>query len=363
MTDDEPANVVDLATFRERRLAEVVERRKEAGDDDAPYITIFTNHRGRQRIAFRMMEGGDEMVATAATARWWAGELNRLARDLDSRDLPVCQACAKHGCRDFHPGQRRSRNLGWSRELNGPVVQNVFVERLTKRSARLVDMETNKALRRPAVGALLVEDRRLGAGAGPRGPMTEVVAIRPRIPMRDEPWPASGDWRPCPVCKAGWRPWRGSRLPCHASCLYRPDDQDKLLKFFQAPMTPSVASVAEKLGGDDADPARQRRGRRPAPRLQLHGVAMNVAVMLTCEAHGESMWEGHLFCRHCGRLQHADRLPAACDCGAAIDHAAARDPWVAGSGRHMLRMCKKCWKRMRKRGRVPVEFLPHLRPN
>jgi hypothetical protein len=44
-----------------------------------------------------------------------------------------------------------------------------------------------------------------------------------RLPMREEPWPqGSNAARPCPICGKHWRPWAGSRLPCHAKCLYEP---------------------------------------------------------------------------------------------------------------------------------------------
>jgi hypothetical protein len=44
------------------------------------------------------------------------------------------------------------------------------------------------------------------------------------------PWPpGSNTWRPCPVCGTPWRPWALSLLPCHAVCLYTPEEQDNLL--------------------------------------------------------------------------------------------------------------------------------------
>ena len=45
-----------------------------------------------------------------------------------------------------------------------------------------------------------------------------------RLPLRDKPWPLGlHEPRGCPVCGGYWKPWAGSRLPCHARCLFTDD--------------------------------------------------------------------------------------------------------------------------------------------
>lgn len=39
--------------------------------------------------------------------------------------------------------------------------------------------------------------------------------------------------RPCAVCGELWRPWAGSRLPCHARCLFTDEGRRELLALFR----------------------------------------------------------------------------------------------------------------------------------
>lgn len=53
-----------------------------------------------------------------------------------------------------------------------------------------------------------------------------IMLPSPRISMRVDPWPfveGGHATRACPVCGHWWRPWTGSRLPCHAECLFDDD--------------------------------------------------------------------------------------------------------------------------------------------
>lgn len=50
-----------------------------------------------------------------------------------------------------------------------------------------------------------------------------------RMALRDTPWPSTGQFIACPVCGESWRPWCGSRLPCHAKCVLTEAAQDALL--------------------------------------------------------------------------------------------------------------------------------------
>lgn len=61
-----------------------------------------------------------------------------------------------------------------------------------------------------------------------------------RLPMRAEPWQSS-ERQVCPVCGGTWRPWVGSRLPCHARCLF---DDENLGYFLEIAARPKVA-IAE----------------------------------------------------------------------------------------------------------------------
>jgi hypothetical protein len=69
-----------------------------------------------------------------------------------------------------------------------------------------------------------------------------------RLPMRTEPWPrGSNAARPCPVCGKRWVPWAGSRLPCHAACLY--DEPTKsLIRREVLASTDSVRTIARRMG-------------------------------------------------------------------------------------------------------------------
>ncbi len=73
--------------------------------------------------------------------------------------------------------------------------------------------------------------------------------IRPVIPLTPEPLAGTGDFQRCSVCDGYWRPWAGSRLPCHARCLYSEVDQDELLRICEVPSFEySVSDVARHLG-------------------------------------------------------------------------------------------------------------------
>jgi len=49
------------------------------------------------------------------------------------------------------------------------------------------------------------------------------------LPMRDEPWPVGQHQsRPCPICGKSWTPWAGSKLPCHAACLFTPQERQAI---------------------------------------------------------------------------------------------------------------------------------------
>jgi hypothetical protein len=46
-----------------------------------------------------------------------------------------------------------------------------------------------------------------------------------RLPFLTKPWPQGRhEVRPCPVCGKPWWPWAGSLLPCHARCLFAPEE-------------------------------------------------------------------------------------------------------------------------------------------
>lgn len=47
------------------------------------------------------------------------------------------------------------------------------------------------------------------------------MSYTPVLPLRKVPWPRGDqEQRSCPVCKMPWTPWAGSRLFCHARCLF-----------------------------------------------------------------------------------------------------------------------------------------------
>ena len=63
--------------------------------------------------------------------------------------------------------------------------------------------------------------------------------------MRTKPWQGPSDFRPCPVCKKSWRPWHGSRLPCHAKCYLTDAGVDLLAALWRTQMT--IAGIAATL--------------------------------------------------------------------------------------------------------------------
>lgn len=55
--------------------------------------------------------------------------------------------------------------------------------------------------------------------------------MTPLIPLRKEPWPKGRNAvRPCPVCGDPWIPWADSMLPCHAACLFGPEDRRAMME-------------------------------------------------------------------------------------------------------------------------------------
>lgn len=72
-----------------------------------------------------------------------------------------------------------------------------------------------------------------------------VVVSQPR--MREEPWPPGTSLTTCPACGRSWRPFVGSRLPCHAGCLWTPADRSRIRSIlFET--TIQAMKVAEQLG-------------------------------------------------------------------------------------------------------------------
>lgn len=57
------------------------------------------------------------------------------------------------------------------------------------------------------------------------------LVLTPRMPLLKVPREASVPATSCPVCGRRWAPWRGSRLQCHAACLF---DDDDLLRIRRA---------------------------------------------------------------------------------------------------------------------------------
>lgn len=54
---------------------------------------------------------------------------------------------------------------------------------------------------------------------------------KPQLPLRAEPLPLRRhDTIPCPICGQAWQPFGGTRLPCHARCLYDEAGQDVILE-------------------------------------------------------------------------------------------------------------------------------------
>lgn len=73
------------------------------------------------------------------------------------------------------------------------------------------------------------------------------AAIKLLLPMRLEPWPPRTPARTCPICGTWWRPWTGSFLPCHASCLFSPEDKRTIRRRALTEMR-ALDVVAAELG-------------------------------------------------------------------------------------------------------------------
>ena len=82
--------------------------------------------------------------------------------------------------------------------------------------------------------------------------MRDGLLPAPAMALLVEPWPPGPNApRPCPVCGQPWRPWAWSRLPCHARCLFRPEDDRALLVAFWSTVG-ARAELARSLGITDA---------------------------------------------------------------------------------------------------------------
>lgn len=67
-------------------------------------------------------------------------------------------------------------------------------------------------------------------------------------PLAEHPFEEPGGWTDCPVCGGRWRAATGSRLRCHARCLFTPEDQDRLLDYSEPPDPHSISEIAEETG-------------------------------------------------------------------------------------------------------------------
>lgn len=76
--------------------------------------------------------------------------------------------------------------------------------------------------------------------------------------MRAQAWPIGASaWRTCPVCNDKWRPWAGSRLPCHAKCLWTPvgalalfnDSRNEKQLMTDLGVTISIVRAGKRAGG------------------------------------------------------------------------------------------------------------------
>ena len=70
----------------------------------------------------------------------------------------------------------------------------------------------------------------------------------PRLPLRTEPWPVGAHHETCPVCSLPWRPFVGSRLPCHARCLFDTVARDHLVEIASSGAYRTQLDLASDLG-------------------------------------------------------------------------------------------------------------------
>jgi hypothetical protein len=71
-----------------------------------------------------------------------------------------------------------------------------------------------------------------------------------RLPLRTDPWPVPREGRAakeCPICGMPWRPWKGSRLPCHGRCLLNESGIAQVMHLWKT-SPGSLIQIAEKLG-------------------------------------------------------------------------------------------------------------------
>lgn len=70
---------------------------------------------------------------------------------------------------------------------------------------------------------------------------------KPRLPMREVPWPPGGCTTTCPLCGGYWRPFAGSFLPAHAKCLFSPEDKERIRQMVLS-STKRLDDTAAELG-------------------------------------------------------------------------------------------------------------------
>lgn len=75
------------------------------------------------------------------------------------------------------------------------------------------------------------------------------VLPEPRLPLLAEPWPLGAHAsRPCPVCSRTWIPFAGSRLPCHAHCLFDAVAREHLAQVYASGAYRTQQDLADDLG-------------------------------------------------------------------------------------------------------------------
>lgn len=72
----------------------------------------------------------------------------------------------------------------------------------------------------------------------------QIVGMLFRIPLLETPRPKGmHEEILCPICGKKWKPWAGSRLPCHSRCLFT---EDAVKAIRASPKANSV--IAKSLG-------------------------------------------------------------------------------------------------------------------
>lgn len=75
-----------------------------------------------------------------------------------------------------------------------------------------------------------------------------MILPEPRLPLRTEPWPVGANHAACPVCSLPWRPFAGSRLPCHARCLFDDRAREVLKEVASSGSYRTQGDLASDLG-------------------------------------------------------------------------------------------------------------------